>query len=108
MGRRKEFERVFREGRRGSTRLVTVWAVPGDGAGVRVGFAIGRRVGRAVVRNRIRRRLRAALAEELAGVPAGTDLVIAAREVCLDAEFGTLREALRAALKKAGAWIDSA
>lgn len=105
---RRDFDRVFRSGRRGSSDLVTVWAVRGEGPVVRVGFAVGRRLGGAVVRNRIRRRLREALRQELFGVPPGTDVVIVARPGCLDAHFGGLREALRIALKKAGAWVGPA
>lgn len=105
---RRDFDRVFRSGRRGATHLVTAWAAPGPCTGVRVGFAVGRRVGKAVTRNRVRRRLREALRLELGGVRRGMDVVLSARPGCRDADFGELREALRIALKRAGAWVDSA
>lgn len=105
---RRDFDRVFRSGRRGASHLVTAWAAPGPCAGVRVGFAVGRRVGKAVTRNRVRRRLREALRLELEGVRPGTDVVLSARPGCRDAEFSELREALRTALKRAGAWVGSA
>lgn len=87
------------------TPLLTVWAAPGPGEAVRVGFAVSRRVGGAVVRNRVRRRLREALRQELQGVRPGTDVVLAARRECADAGFDQIRQALRTALKRAGVWI---
>lgn len=105
---RRDFQRVFRYGRRGTSHLVTVWALRREGTGVRVGFAVGRRVGRAVVRNRVRRRLREALRRELGGVVPGLDVVIGARPGCEEASFDGLREALRTALRKAGAWAGPA
>lgn len=46
-----------------------------------VAFAVGRKVGTAVVRNRIRRRIRAALRQYPGGLPSGTYLFSAWREV---------------------------
>lgn len=85
---------------------MSVRAVRGDEPGVRVAFAIGRRVGRSVTRNRIRRRVREALRAELAGVLPGVDLVASASPACRDVPFLVLRQEVRAALKKAGAWTD--
>lgn len=73
---RRDFQRVYRDGRRARRDGVTVWvAARADDGMPRVGLAVRGGLGSAVVRNRIRRRLRAAF-RELA--PVSADVVIRA------------------------------
>lgn len=106
--RHSDFDRVFREGRRGRSDLLLVRAVRTGREEVRVGFVIGHKVGGAVARNRIRRRVREALRSWVARLPGGVDLVITPSAACVEVPFERLREALRSALKRAGAWLDEA
>jgi len=93
MRRRQEFELAVRQGKRASTRLLTVHllagdhetARAGDGASPRIGFVVTRAVGGAVVRNRLRRRLREAARMRTGLLPAGSLLVIRANPRAADA-----------------------
>jgi ribonuclease P protein component len=119
--RRLEFLHVARAGRK--------WAAPGlvlqavdrhrgretaahEGAAaddIRIGFTVTRRVGGAVVRNRARRRLRAAaetvMPKHAAG---GHDYVLIGRAGTLRRPFPALVGDLETALRKLGAWQDTA
>ena len=80
---RREFTEAVRRGRRTSRGPLTfhVAATSDDAAGSpQVGFVIGKVVGNAVVRNRLRRRLRHLLRARLGALPAGTRVVVRARE----------------------------
>ena len=81
---RQEFTEVVRRGRRTSRGPLTfhVDAVADAAAppSPQVGFVIGKVVGNAVVRNRLRRRLRHLLRARLDVLPAGTRVVVRARE----------------------------
>jgi ribonuclease P protein component len=55
---RREFLRVYQEGRRVGGRCFSLFYLPGAGHGHRLGLTVPRQVGGAVVRNRVKRRLR--------------------------------------------------
>lgn len=81
----RDFERVFRSGRRvraGPLVVVTAVGLPGR---VRLGLVAGRRIGPAVDRNRVKRRLRHAVRE--AAVSPGTDVVVIGSRAALSADF---------------------
>ncbi len=84
-----QFERVRREGRTWSSRLMVLNAALNGQDAVRCGFIAGKKVGGAVERNRARRLLREALRARLPRIKPGMDLVLIARapiiEVKLDA-----------------------
>ena len=109
-----DFERVYKQGRRHFSSLMTVFyllradrptvvrpsAVVGpslergslSGLGSRVGFTVGRVLGGAVQRNRIKRRLREAVRRQrgiLDGV-AAVDIVINPKKTVLTAEFSVV------------------
>lgn len=119
--RRREFLHVARAGRK--------WAAPGlvlqvvdrhggkvptaaDGANasdIRIGFTVTRKVGGAVVRNRARRRLRAAAETVMPRHAAGgRDYVVIGRAGTLRRPFTALVGDLETALRKLGAWQDTA
>jgi ribonuclease P protein component len=89
-------------GRRFHTQRMTVQGLlrGNDTQGLRCGFTVTKKVGHATERNRIRRRLREAVraaAVEHADIDA--DVVVIGRRDILSAEYGTLVEDLRQALK---------
>lgn len=55
---RREFLRVYQEGRRVSGQYFGLFYLRGAGEGHRIGLTVPRKVGGAVVRNRVKRRLR--------------------------------------------------
>lgn len=73
---RRDFERVFKGGRRVNHALVRLCAMPvADGMRPRVAFVAPKRVGNAVCRNRCKRVLRAAARE--VGLPLqGFDVIL--------------------------------
>ena len=104
---RQEFTEVVRRGRRTSRGPLTlhVDALPdaAPGAPARAGFVIGKVVGNAVTRNLLRRRLRHLLRGRLAALPAGTRLVVRAREGAGELSSAELARLLDAALDRLAA-----
>ena len=97
----RDFARVFRGGKRGSSPLVTCVAAPGEpGAQPRVGFAVGAGIGNAVKRNRAKRLLREAARATC--VKLGSDVVLVAKPSLVGSSFTEVRAALDAALERAG------
>ena len=95
-----DFERVYKQGRRHFSPLLTVFYLPRGNSltpldselGSRVGFTVGRVLGGAVQRNRIKRRLREAVRQRRAalnGAPS-VDVVINPKKSVLTAEFAAV------------------
>jgi ribonuclease P protein component len=102
--RHADFERVYKQGRRHFSALMTVFylerqpADPGASAtGLRVGFTVGRALGGAVQRNRMKRRLREAVRLTRPVPGAGADVVINPKKVVLTASFESIVNEVRQA-----------
>lgn len=99
-----DIERLFAEGKRGSSPLVMVLTSPTqtsrDPHG-RVMFVAGKKLGGAVWRNRAKRVLRAACVR-VGGPWIGSDTALMARHGITTASPAAIDESLRAALRKAG------
>src|SRR5215469_16790605 len=81
LSRSAEFDRVYRQGRSVGNRHLVLYAFPTGGSEApRLGLSVSRKVGGAVDRNRVKRLLREAFAEQSALLPAGTDVVVVARQ----------------------------
>jgi ribonuclease P protein component len=93
---RPEFRRVYEEGRRGSTRVCTVFYRSNGLPRSRFGITTPKSVGKAVVRNRIRRRLREVIRLNQAAIAPGWDVVLNPRPAVAEIPFPALvREILR-------------
>jgi len=80
LSRSADFERVYRQGRSHSNRLLVLHVFPrGDAEPARLGLSVSRKVGGAVERNRVKRLLREAFRLEDPKLRRGLDLVVAAR-----------------------------
>jgi len=96
--RRRDFDRVFREGRAFRTPELVVRALPNDLAHSRLGLSVSRKAGGAVRRNRMRRLLREAyrLNKHLLSVPC--DIVVVPRPGWRDLSLSAIQPALRKVL----------
>lgn len=105
---RKQFERVFQQGRRRGRSLLILFHLPRDPDGLppRLGLAVSRKVGRAVVRNRVRRRLREIFRLHQNRIHPPCDLVVVARPAAANADYHALERDFLSALAKLGALAD--
>jgi ribonuclease P protein component len=117
--RHADFERVYKQGRRQFSRLMTVFylgraeernaasrvartpssATPAP-RGPRIGFAVGRVFGGAVERNRMKRRLREAVRLLLPAASIDADVVIHPKKVLLTAGFAEILNDVQRAFAK--------
>jgi ribonuclease P protein component len=88
--RRAEYDAVYREGRRRSSREFTVFLRPNGLGHSRFGWSIKKALGGAVWRNRIRRRLREIVRLHRQEISPGWDIVIHPRSSAATANFSAL------------------
>jgi ribonuclease P protein component len=85
--RRREFEAVYRAGRRRSSELFLVFCRANGREFSRFGMSVKKELGRAVTRNRIRRRVREVLRQHRQEFAPGWDIVIHPRRAVATANF---------------------
>jgi ribonuclease P protein component len=89
----RDFERVFRQGKKKQGRLVCLHYLYNNEDRTRVGITVSKKVDkRAVVRNLIKRRLREIFRKNRQNFPGCLDMVFRALPACANAEFGELRD----------------
>jgi ribonuclease P protein component len=88
--RRAEYDAVYREGRRRSSREFTLFVRPNGLEISRFGWSIKKALGNAVKRNRIRRRLREIFRLHRREIAAGWDIVVHPRTTVGTADFSML------------------
>ena len=90
--RRAEYDAVYREGRRRSSREFTLFVRPNGLEVSRFGWSIKKALGNAVKRNRIRRRLREIFRLHRREIAAGWDIVVHPRATVATADFAGLAQ----------------
>ncbi|HUI42686.1 MAG TPA: ribonuclease P protein component [Terriglobia bacterium] len=88
--RRKEFRRVYEEGKRRSAPLCTVFFLSNGLPHSRLGLTVPAAVGNAVLRNRLKRRVREVFRLNQAAIPAGWDIVVNPRRDAARTPFSRL------------------
>jgi len=101
---RRDFARVYAQGRPFRSDLLVLRAVHSDGDS-RFGFTANKTLGNAVVRNRVKRRLREAATS--LGCRAGWDVVVNARPVAAKATYEQLRISMGDLMRRAGVEMTS-
>jgi ribonuclease P protein component len=101
--RRSEYDAVYREGRRRSSREFTIFIRPNGQSVSRFGWSIKKTLGTAVRRNRIRRRIREIVRLHRQEMAPGWDIVIHPRSSAATANFSSLTEELLKLIPRAGA-----
>ncbi len=96
-----DYDRVYRDGRRRTSRHFVVFYRANDAAASRLGISVKRALGGAVLRNRMRRRIREIFRTHQQELPAGWDIVIHPRSTVAQAEFAVLSAELVSLLKQA-------
>ena len=105
--RRADYDAVYREGRRRSSREFAVFLRPNGLELSRFGWSIKRALGSAVKRNRMRRRIREIIRLHRQEIAPGWDIVIHPRTTVATANFTALSEELVKLLPRAPSGVKS-
>ena len=101
--RRKDFERLFSEGRRFNHKLWTTVVLGREEAQPpRAAFIVGGKIGKAVVRNKLRRRLREAWRRLVDDVDQSADVAFIAHPAAATATYAQLAAVVGNHLRAAG------
>ncbi|MFH1575755.1 MAG: ribonuclease P protein component [Candidatus Nealsonbacteria bacterium] len=86
--KKKDFERVFRQGRGLKERFLSLKFAKNGSDATRFGFVVGQKVSRkAVIRNKVKRRLRDITKGRLADIRKGLDVVVVSGKGAETASF---------------------
>lgn len=96
----KAFVYLYRKGTCVRTPLLALYYSPGK-YGLKIGFSVSKKVGKSVVRNKVKRRLRENFRLLIPSLRKGYTYLVVARPPIADSDFGTVKESLCEALRRA-------
>lgn len=103
LGRRSEFERVFRKGKRTyGTILRMVGFKRLDSDGPRFAFQLRKQLGCAVIRNRLRRQLREIAAQVKHNIDGNWDIVVSVKPIAVGQRYHQLEKEFKQGLRHLG------
>jgi len=101
--KRKDFERVFKEGKGFKENFLFLKILENDLNKARFGFIVSRKVSKkATLRNKIKRKLREAVREKLKEVEKGMDGILVASPGLEKKDFWEIKESINKIFQKAG------
>ena len=89
----RTFRRMYSKGRSAVTPFLVAYCRPNGRDHNRLGITVSTKLGGAVVRNRARRRLREVFRLAAADLRQGFDIVLVARQRCVDGDYKKLTAA---------------
>jgi ribonuclease P protein component len=100
---RKDFRRVYRDGRSfANSRFVVYWRRRDEPGPFRLGVSASARLGKAVVRNRMRRMVKEIVRLNASRLQDQIDFVIIVRKPALELDFWEMEKSVLHLLRKAG------
>ena len=94
-----EFRRVYQKGKSTANRNLVLYYLPNTLKESRNGITVSKKVGKSVVRNLVKRRIRESLMEVEPLLPEGYDMVWIARASCNEADYKTIKSAVKHLVK---------
>jgi ribonuclease P protein component len=98
--KRKEFQRVFDEGKVFGNDQITVYALLNDDSVSRLGLVVGRKFGNSPKRNRFKRIFREAYRLNKDILSRGVDIIIIPRSGLTDLSLGTIEDKFKKILSQ--------
>lgn len=98
---RRAFLRLYRKGKCISGHCMVVYCLKNKTPLTHLGITVSKKTGNAVVRNGIKRRIRESFRLMLPAIKDGYDIVVVARQSCVNAHFTVIQNELHGLLKEA-------
>ncbi len=103
LSKNKDFEKVFRQGKFYSDKIVSLKFIPNQLDHNRFGIIVGLKVDRrAVVRNKVKRRLRSVIRSLFPVMKTSFDIILIAKPFIVGEDYQTIKEKIEKLFNKSG------
>lgn len=100
--KRREFERIYKKGRRYWNKTFVIYVLPNGMDNSRLGLTVSKKVGKSVKRNRVKRLIRESFRLSKEQIMPGYDIVVVARPPAYGLKCQQARSELLSLLRRAG------